>query len=63
MTGLVFCPLARKWEWTRAGGGEQGWVALGDFGVGVYALLQENGWGGEGVGGVYINVLHQRAPT
>lgn len=35
------------------------WETLG---VGVYALLQENGRGGVG-GGVYINVLHQGAPT
>lgn len=34
--------------------------------MGVYALLQENGRGGDGRGrrgGVYINVLHQGAPT
>lgn len=39
------------------------WETLG---VGVYALLQQNGRGGDGVcvcGGAYINVLHQGAPT
>lgn len=49
-------------------GGDAGcWVGLQweTLGVGVYALLQENGWGGDGgSGGVsYINVLHRGAPT
>lgn len=36
------------------------WETLG---VGVYTLLQENGRGGVGWGSLYINVLHQGAPT
>lgn len=35
--------------------------------MGVFTLLQQNARGGDGVGGggggVYINVLHQGAPT